>query len=404
MDGEHGYKVKIQTTPFKVHKTIVLLQCSMFSDKMSDNIQIIYRKSADLAFDVQNPRLVEFDSAGYDEERLINLLWSTMAVEELVMSILAQGFFEHEPLYVLKGEGGRYIVLEGNRRLAAIRSILTPSIIKNGKMDKYSSSITEEIKNQLTNRIPTIEIQERKDAWRLIGFKHVNGAAKWGSYAKAKYISEVHNVFGIELDKIAEQIGDTNKTVQKLYQGLMILQQAQKQAEFDMKDIEVERLYFSHLYTAIGYEKFRQYIGIEDNIQSPTPVPQDKIKHLQEVMDWLFGSKKRGVGRKIRSQNPDLRHLVEILDNETSVVALRAGKSLETAYELSIDNADVLRDSFVKTRITLEKAAAKITGYDGEESLLRQAGSIAELADSIYDQMERRRNAILGNKKERLTE
>ena len=368
------------------------------------SIQIVYKKSTELAFDSQNPRLVEFDSIGYDEERLINLLWSTMAVEELVMSILAQGFFEHEPLYVLKGEDGRYIVLEGNRRLAAIRSILNPSIVKNGKMDKYVSSIDEAIRDQLTNRIPTIELNQRKDAWRLLGFKHVNGAAKWGSYAKAKYISEVHNVFGIELDKIAEQIGDTNKTVQKLYQGLMILEQAQQQAEFSIRDIETGRLYFSHLYTAIGYEKFRQYIGIVDNVLSPSPVPKDKIKHLQEVMDWLFGSKKRAVERKVHSQNPDLRRLVEILDNEMSITALKAGKSLEVAYELSIDNVDVLRDAFVKVKLELERAAAKITAYDGEESLLRQAGSIAELSESIYEQMEQRRNKLLGNKKKRLTE
>lgn len=371
---------------------------------MSSNTQIIYRKSADLVFDSENPRLVEFDSSGYDEERLINLLWSTMAVEELVMSILAQGFFEYEPLYVLKREDERYIVLEGNRRLAAIRSILNPSIVRNGKMEKHIGLINDEIKDQLTNRIPTIELRQRNEAWRLLGFKHVNGAAKWGSYAKAKYISQVHNDFGVELDKIAEQIGDTNKTVQKLYQGLMVLEQAQQQAEFSIKDIEAGRLYFSHLYTAIGYEKLRKYIGLDDNSLTRNPIPKDKIKQLQEVMDWLFGSKKRAVERKVHSQNPDLRRLVDLLDNDMSIAALRAGKSLEVAYELSINNADALRDAFVRTRMALEKAAAKITGYDGEENLLRQAGSIAELADSIYDQMERRRNIILGNKKERLTE
>ena len=371
---------------------------------MSSKIQINFKKSIDLVFDTENPRLVEFDVAGYDEERLINLLWNTMAVEELVMSILAQGFFEHEPLYVLKRGDKRYIVLEGNRRLAAIRSILNPSLVRNGKMEKHIGLITDEIKDQLTNRIPTVELQQRNEAWRLLGFKHVNGAAKWGSYAKAKYISQVHNDFGVELDKIAEQIGDTNKTVQKLYQGLMVLEQAQRQAEFSIKDIEAGRLYFSHLYTAIGYEKLRNYIGLDDNSITPNPVPENKIKQLQEVMDWIFGSKKRGIERRVHTQNPGLRQLVDLLDNEMSVAALRAGKSLEVAYELSIDSADVLRDAFVKAKIALEKAAAKITGYDGEESLIRQAGSIAELADSIYDQMERRRNSILGNKKERLTE
>lgn len=30
-------------------------------------------------------------------------------------------------------------------------------------------------------------------------FKHVNGPAKWSSYAKAKYIAEIHQKYNIEL-------------------------------------------------------------------------------------------------------------------------------------------------------------------------------------------------------------
>lgn len=371
---------------------------------MVSKIQISYKKSSELCFDPENPRLVEFNASGFDETKLVNFLWDTMAVEELVMSILAQGFFEHEPLYVLKQDDDSFIVLEGNRRLAAVRSILNPAMVKSGRMDKYVGVITDEIVEQLQNSIPTIELKSREDAWRLLGFKHVNGAAKWGSYAKAKYISDVHNKFGVDLDKIAEQIGDTNKTVRKLYQGLMLLEQAQQQAEFSVDDIETGRLYFSHLYTAIGYEKFRKYIGLSDDSISPNPVPGDKIKNLQEMMDWIYGSRKRGVTRKVQSQNPDLRHLVEVLDNDMSVSALRSGSSLSVAYDLNIADVDALKDAFVKARLSLEKAASKITGYDGEEGLLRQAGSIAELAESIYDQMERKRDVIQGKKKERLTE
>ena len=56
---------------------------------------IEYVDSANLIFDDQNPRMVEFGANQYSEEQLINLLWREMAVEELVMSILALGFFDH---------------------------------------------------------------------------------------------------------------------------------------------------------------------------------------------------------------------------------------------------------------------------------------------------------------------
>ena len=346
--------------------------------------KIEYIGSSNLVFDDQNPRLVEFGVAAYKEEQLINLLWREMAVEELVMSILAQGFFDHEPLYVMRREDGKLIVLEGNRRLAAIRSILNPDIVKGERMKKFEGRITPETKDKLERSIPVIILDSRKDAWRLLGFKHVNGPAKWGSYAKAKYIADVHRIFGISLDKIADQIGDTNKTVSKLYQGLMVIEQAEKNAEFNIDDIKTPRLYYSHLYTALGYEKFRAFLGIDDAADLDAPVPAEKYSNLQEVMDWIYGSKKRDVDSLIRTQNPDLRRFVDILGNELSVATLRTGSSLEVAYDLTIDDNDALREALAKARLAIDKATSKVGSFDGDEGLVRQAGTVVKLAESLY--------------------
>lgn len=369
-----------------------------------ENAQIVYMNSALLLFDKENPRLVEFGASEYTEEKMINLLWKEMAIDELVMSILAYGFFEHEPLYVMAGEKDRFIVLEGNRRLAAIRSILNPTVVTGGKMDKFAGQITETLKSNLETHIPVIVLQSRQDAWQLLGFKHVNGPAKWGSYAKAKYIAQVHNSFGIELAKIAEQIGDANKTVKKLYQGLMVLEQAESQTEFSLDDIRTPRLYFSHLYTALGYEKFRAYIGIPDDFEDPNPVPENKVKRLQEVIDWLFGSKKRNVEQRVKTQNPDLRKFVEVLGNDLSVATLRTGSSLEVAYDLTIDDNDALRDALAKARLALNKATSKVGSFGGDEGLVRQAGTVLNLAQSVYDHLFKVYDEMKNGKREILTD
>lgn len=365
---------------------------------------IEYISSANLVFDDQNPRMVEFGVADYNEEQLINLLWKEMAVEELVMSILALGFFDHEPLYVMRREDGKFVVLEGNRRLAAIRSILNPGIVRGDKMRKFEDRITPEIKNKLEEEIPVIVLASRQDAWRLLGFKHVNGPAKWGSFAKAKYIVDVHRKFGISLDKIAEQIGDTNKTVNKLYQGMMVIEQAEKNAEFSIDDIQSPRLYYSHLYTALGYEKFRAFLGITEDAAIDTPVPVEKYHCLQEVMDWIYGSKKRGVEQCIKTQNPDLRRFVEVLGNELCVAALRASNSLEIAFDLTIKDDEALRDALVKARLSLDKAASKVGGFGGDEGLVRQAGTVFKLAQSIYDHLFKVYDEKKNGKREILTD
>ena len=56
-------------------------------------------KAEQLHFDYKNPRLVEFQiTVKTKEEDIINILWTEMAVNEIVMSILAHGFFENEAM------------------------------------------------------------------------------------------------------------------------------------------------------------------------------------------------------------------------------------------------------------------------------------------------------------------
>lgn len=180
-------------------------------------------KADDLNFDIENPRLVEFNiTSSTPENKILNILWIYMAVDEIVMSILAHGFFEHEAVYAVR-ENGKLIVVEGNRRLAAVKSILHPDLVEKNRMSVFSSKITENKIKDLKNGIPVIVLDNREKAWRYIGFKHVNGAAKWGSYAKAQYIYSVHKNYNMTLEDIAEQIGDANNTVKNYSKALWLL-------------------------------------------------------------------------------------------------------------------------------------------------------------------------------------
>ena len=138
---------------------------------------------SELTFDIRNPRLPEFDLTGTTPEvDVIRILWEAMDVRELVMSIEASGFFPHEPLIVAH-EGGKNVVIEGNRRLAAVKLLLHPDLAE--EVGAEIPVLSEERKEVL-NRLPIIR-ETREGAWRYLGFKHVNGPAKWGSYAKSKY-------------------------------------------------------------------------------------------------------------------------------------------------------------------------------------------------------------------------
>lgn len=171
----------------------------------------------DLRLDPSNPRLAELGIPGdATQTDLVKALWDEMAVEEVAMSIAYSGYFKHEPLFVEDSGDGTYVVIEGNRRLAAVMLLLDGALRQKVKATKLPT-ISAERRAELSE-LPVI-VTTRKDSWRYLGFKHVNGPATWGSYAKAQYIAFVHNNYGVPLDDIADQIGDRNSTVLRMYRA-----------------------------------------------------------------------------------------------------------------------------------------------------------------------------------------
>ena len=355
-------------------------------------------KVSDLTFDLKNPRLPEFDlTDNATETEVIKVLWEAMDVREVVMSIAASGFYSYEPLIVAQ-EGGQNIVIEGNRRLAAVKILLNPVLAENLK---DLPVITEDAKKAL-QELPTVR-GTREDAWRYLGFKHVNGPAKWSSYAKSRYIADVHRNFGIKLEDIAKQIGDTHRTVQRLFRGLMVIEQAERMKVFRREDRWRNHFSFSHLYTGLDYDGISTFIGLRPETEEDRePVPIEKKKELSELCLWMYGSKKEKTPPVIETQNPHLRWLDSVVSNKEAVAALRDGQTLTYAYEASRPSSTVFEESLLASKRNLEKARGLLsTGYDGSEELLRIAGAVANLADDLYDEMERKHNP---GKKTRLTE
>ncbi|QDU23297.1 hypothetical protein [Urbifossiella limnaea] len=345
----------------------------------------------DLFLDPTNPRLAEY-SLGEEPTQadLLRVLWEKMAVDELAMSIASSGYFDHEPVFVAT-EGGKDIVIEGNRRLAAVKILLDDSLRKRLKIDDLPR-ISAELRQDL-QQLPIIRT-DRKSIWQYIGFKHVNGPAKWGSYAKAQYIAEVRKNFGISLEKIAEQIGDRNRTVQRLYRAMMVIRQAEDAKVFARENRFKQSFSFSHLYTGLDYDGFKRFLDLSDETsESDKPVPRPKLKHLGELCKWLYGDRRDKTRPLIESQNPDLAILDEVLMKDNAIDTLRNGLPLKVAHDVSRGDERIFRESLQEAKRVLQTALGTLTtGFKREDTdLVRTANQIAELVDDIVEQMERKR-------------
>ena len=77
----------------------------------------------DLYLDPQNPRLAGRDLTIDQQDEILKTLWQERAVNELVDSIATTGYWPHEVLFAIE-QDGKLVVIEGNRRLAAVKLLL----------------------------------------------------------------------------------------------------------------------------------------------------------------------------------------------------------------------------------------------------------------------------------------
>ena len=361
--------------------------------------EIVPVKVSSLAFDLRNPRLAEYDLTDRaTEAELVRVLWEAMDVRELVLSIAASGFFRHEPLIVAREEG-KNVVIEGNRRLAAVKLLRDPGLAKELTVSVPTLAPAEAA---ALETLPTVQ-GTRESAWRYLGFKHVNGPAKWSSYAKSRYVAEVHRKYGVKLDDIAGQIGDTHKTVRRLYRSLMVIEQAERMNLFRRSDRARSHFSFSHLYTGLDYPGISGFLDLSpDPDEKRDPVPHEKARELRDLCLWLYGSKKEETPPVVQSQNPHLRQLDAVVASKEAVLALRGGEGLAIAYEISRSSATVFEESLYRAQRSLQKARGLLsTGYDGSKELLRTAETVATVADDLAEEMERKRKEMEGKRKSR---
>lgn len=339
-----------------------------------------------LHLDARNPRIEELGE-DLSQERILELLWREYSVDEVAMSIAQNGFFPHEPLFVTE-ESDKLVVVEGNRRLAAVRLLRQPELRKQLQATSLPN-ISEKAANDL-GLLPVIRCK-RDTIWQYVGFKHVNGPQAWDSFAKAKYIAWVKNSLGIDLGDVARTIGDTHSTVIRLYRAYMALQQVESKGVYSPDQRTRRHFSFSHLYTGLDYPGIRAFTRVADLDPPKTnPIPPKRLKEFGELCCWLWGDKTKGKDALIRSQNPDLRRLDEALQSRQGLSALRAGYGISVAVDIARGDTALFREALLKAKQSLQEARGKVeTGYSGEQDLQREMAQIMAIAEALDGDMQR---------------
>lgn len=332
-----------------------------------------------LQFDMKNPRFL--DRGFGSEKEVVEYLVDHVDVDELLQSILSTGYVDFEPVVVLR-EGN--IVLEGNRRLAALRLLSDGNLRASLKVTlpevSEAKPLPEEIRIKWVN--------DRKEARAFVGFKHINGPFKWDALAKARFAAEWFEEGG-DIGTVSRTLGDNHNTVRRIVNGWYALKQATEDG-FEMEHrskTRSPRFAFSHLYTALTRPSVREFLGLTpEDLSAPpraNPVPPDNRKKLQTMMSWLYGQEQRGEPTLIRSQNPNLNELSDVLGNPEARRMLLAKRDLGAAYERIEPPSSRFGDALMRAANQCEGTMALSGNFDGDETLLRVAEGMENTTHSL---------------------
>ena len=355
-----------------------------------------------LVLDRRNPRLISTDQEASDE-KIIAQLFKGEELSELLQSISANGYLDIEPLIVMKIDDSALIVLEGNRRLAAIRLFREPELadcIFNKERIRITIPAIEDKNMKTLEKVSVYRVAERDEARSFIGFKHINGAAKWDSYAKGKFAADWYRSGDVTLEQIANRIGDRHDTIKRMVNAIFVLEQAEKGDIFHISDRVNPRFNFSHLYTALARAQYMEYLSLEAAWASfeptPNPVPNDRQKNLGEVLRWIYGSKEEEIPPVIQSQNPDIKRLGEVLLDAEGLNVLRTGNKLSEAHASIQPAEDRFSEGLLKARSIIREVVNSLRGFDGRDtSLVNIAEDVVETSQIILERMRKKVRSIV---------
>ncbi|MGD0672756.1 MAG: ParB N-terminal domain-containing protein [Candidatus Binatus sp.] len=195
--------------------------------------------ASELLFDPNNFRFQDLDgfvSAAEDrfhEEGVQAKAFDRLRKDEnlvaLKKSILRNGYLAVERIVVrpYKHAKTKWVVVEGNRRLAAVKWIL----------EDHAAGVTVDPGIlALIQKLPVmiIEHEEANEAFRasLMGIRHVSGIKQWGGYQRAKLVADMRDRLKLEATEIAERLAMSTQEVNRRYRAFKALAQMEIDEDF----------------------------------------------------------------------------------------------------------------------------------------------------------------------------
>ncbi|WP_128645420.1 ParB N-terminal domain-containing protein [Rhodococcus sp. BS-15] len=273
--------------------------------------------------DPNNPRFTNLkskipDKRAHEEQVQKNTDVSIQkeGVEELVGSIIQNGFLPLDRIVIRELEigSGRYVAVEGNRRVAALKTVekrISGALIE-------ESDLNEEGQELLLESIQSIKClvytgaQSNDIAWILQGIRHISGIRDWSPAQRAELVSREIDEGGLKSRQVGQKLGISTQAVNRLYNANRGLQQMLSDEDYSSR---AKKEYFTLFEEAHRRPNIRNWLGWNEASKN-----YENIDNLQTFYELVGEDPENGSKRRIHDprQIGALEQLVK--NNRTDLI------------------------------------------------------------------------------------
>lgn len=259
---------------------------------MADNFGTINKELVDLEIsldkiflDPNNPRFTSKNWNNISDEHIADeaiqkltkrRLEEEFSIYKLVDNIKINGFLPIDRIIVKQFGENKYVVLEGNRRVCAAKTIMENYV---NDHDYTNEDVIESL-NEIKCLVYTGS--EEQPSWVFQGLRHIIGIQEWPAYNKARLLVQLMEEEHLSLTEVGRKFGLTAYGAGQWVRGYYAFSQAAEESDYTQEIDERAYPYLQEIFSRSN-PVFKDWLKWNDNEYKF----EDNLR-FNEFLSWLY--------------------------------------------------------------------------------------------------------------------
>lgn len=253
-------------------------------------------------------------------------------IQDLIDSFKANGYLPVDQIQVRELPNNGYVVVEGNRRIAALKYLEREYEQRGIDLGRLDPAIF--------SRVPVVLYNDADEMHHLtlMALKHISGNRKWGEWNQAKLLEKMHSTYRLGEDEICRRVGISKVELRRSLRALSLVEQYQASDYGD----QFNESKFPTFREAVRNSNLKSWLGWDDNALKATHAENKDLffsllsrEPIEEEDEDGQASYNDKYLEAAITKRDDISLFGKILGDQKALETLKITRNLNAAYRVS---------------------------------------------------------------------